>query len=55
MQAQLILSPETFAALGISAGTEVHPAREAEQLGVELTGPEHDDVDVTDFVEVSHD
>lgn len=55
MQAQLILSPETMAALGISAGTEVHPAREAEQLGIELTGPEHDDVDASDFVEVSHD
>lgn len=55
MQAQSILSPETMAALGISAGTDVHPARDADQLGIELTGPEHDDVDASDFVEVNHD
>ena len=55
MQAQTILSPETLATLGISAGTDVHPARDADQLGIELTGPEHDGVDVADFVEVSHD
>ncbi len=54
MQAQSLLSPQTMAALGIPAGTEVHPAREAEQLGIELSGPEHDAVDASDFVEVSH-
>ncbi len=55
MQAQTILSPETIAALGISDGTEVHPARDADQLGIELTGPEHDGVDASDFLEVNHD
>ena len=55
MQAQTILSTKTMAALGILVGTEVHPAQDAEQLGIELIGPEHDDVDPSDFVEVSHD
>lgn len=55
MQAQSILSPETMAALGILAGAEVHPARDADQLGIELAGPEHDDVDASDFEELSHD
>ncbi len=55
MQAQSILSPETMAVLGILPGTEVHPARDADQLGIELAGPEHDAVDASDFVEVRHD
>jgi hypothetical protein len=55
MQAQSILSSETMAALGILPGTEVHPTRDSDQLGIELTGPEHDAVDASDFVEVHHD
>lgn len=55
MQAQSILSPETIAALGILPGTEVHPARDADPLGIELAGPEHDALDASDFVEVRHD
>lgn len=55
MQAQTILSPETMATVGITPSAEVHAVRDADQLGIELSGPEHDDVDASDFVEVSHD
>ena len=55
MQAQSILSLETMAALGILPGTEVYPACDADPLGIELAGPEHDDVDASDFMEVRHD
>lgn len=55
MQALTILSPDTMAELGIVASAEVHSVRDADKLGIELIGPEHDDVDPSDFVEVHHD
>lgn len=55
MQAVTTLSPETIAELGIVASAEVHSARDADKLGIEQDGPEHDDVDLLDFVEVHHD
>ena len=55
MQALTTLSPQTMAELGIPADSEVHSVRDADKLGIELIGPEHDDVDPLDFVEVHHD
>lgn len=55
MQALTALSPQTMTELGIPAESEVHSVRDADQLGIELSGPEHDDVDTSDFVEVHHD
>jgi hypothetical protein len=55
MQAMTPLSPQTMAELGIPADSEVHSVRDADKLGIELNGPEHDDVDALDFVEVQHD
>jgi hypothetical protein len=55
MQALTILSPETIAELGIMTSSDVHSARDADKLGINLSGPEHDDVDPSTFVEVSHD
>ncbi len=55
MQAMTPLSPQTMAELGIPADSEVHSVRDADKLGIELIGPEHDDVDALDFVEVHHD
>lgn len=55
MQAMTPLSPQTMAELGIPADSEVHSVRDADKLGIELNGPEHDDVDALDFVEVHHD
>jgi hypothetical protein len=54
MQAQSIFSEQTLATLGIPPDKELHPARDADQLGIDLLGPEHDDVDSSDFVEVIH-
>jgi len=54
MQAKSIFSAQTLAELDISPDKEVHPARDADQLGIDLLGPEHDDVDSSDFVEVIH-
>jgi hypothetical protein len=55
MQAMTPLSPQTLAELGIPADSEVHSVRDADKLGIDLNGPEHDDVDALDFVEVHHD
>ena len=55
MQAMTPLSPQTMAELGIPADSEVHSVRDADKLGIDLIGPEHDDVDALDFVEVHHD
>ena len=55
MQALTILSPETIAELGIMTRSDVHSVRDADKLGIDLSGTEHDDVDPSDFVEVSHD
>lgn len=55
MQAMTPLSPQTMAELGIAADAEVHSVRDANKLGIDLLGPEHDDVDALDFVEVPHD
>jgi hypothetical protein len=55
MQALTTLSPQTMAELGIPADSEVHSVRDADKLGINLIGPEHDDVDALDFVEVPHD
>ncbi|MBP7780217.1 MAG: hypothetical protein KA045_01615 [Burkholderiaceae bacterium] len=55
MQALTPLSPQTMAELGIPADSEVHSVRDADKLGIELIGPEHDEVDALDFVEVHHD
>ena len=55
MQAMTPLSPQTMAELGIAADAEVHSVRDADKLGIDLLGPEHDDVDALDFVEVPHD
>ncbi len=55
MQAVTTLSSETIAELGILASAEVHSVHDADKLGIELAGPEHDDVDPSDFVEVNHD
>ena len=55
MQAMTPLPPQTMAELGIPADSEVHSVREADKLGIDLIGPEHDDVDALDFVEVHHD
>ena len=55
MRAVTTLSPETIAELGIGASAEMHSARDADKFGFELAGPEHDDVDPSDFVEVNHD
>jgi len=54
MQAQSIFSAQTLAALDIPPDKEVHPARDADQLGIDLLGPEHDDVDTSDFAEVNY-
>ena len=55
MQAMTPLSPQTMAELGIPADSEVHSVDDADKLGIDLIGPEHDDVDALDFVEVHHD
>jgi hypothetical protein len=55
MQAMTPISPQTMAELGIPADAQVHSVRDADKLGIELSGPEHDDVDALDFVEVHHD
>jgi len=55
MQALTTLSPQTMVELGIPADSEVHSVRDADKLGIDLIGPEHDDVDTLDFVEVHHD
>ena len=55
MQAQMILSPDTMAAMSIAADADVHLIRDADKLGIDLIGPEHDEVDPSDFDEVSHD
>ena len=55
MRALTTLSPQTMAELGIQADSEVHSGRDADKLGIDLIGPEHDDVDALDFVEVHHD
>ena len=55
MQALTPLSPQTMVELGIPADSEVHSVRDADKLGIDLIGPEHDDVDASDFVEVHHD
>jgi len=55
MQAITPLSPQTMAELGIPADAQLHPVRDADKLGIDLIGPEHDDVDASDFVEVHHD
>lgn len=55
MQAVSTLSTETMAELGILASAEMHSSRDADKFGIELAGPEHDDVDALDFVEVPHD
>jgi len=49
MRAQSALSDETLAELGISPSADVHSARDADKLGIDLTGPEHDGVDSVDF------
>ena len=55
MQALTALSPQTMTELGIPTESEVHSVRDADTLGIELSGPEHDDVGTSDFVEVHHD
>ena len=55
MRALTTLSPQTMAELGIPDDAEVHSVRDADKLGIDLIGPEHDDVDALDFVEVPHD
>ena len=55
MQAMTPLSPQTMSELGIPTEAQLHPVRDAEKLGIELSGPEYDDVDALDFVEVHHD
>jgi hypothetical protein len=55
MQALTALSPQTMTELGIPTDAQVHSVRDADQLGIELSGPEHDEVDASDFVEVHHD
>lgn len=55
MQALTPLSPQTMDELGIPANSEVHSVRDADKLGIDLIGPEHDGVDALDFVEVHHD
>ena len=55
MHALTTLSPQTMAELGIPADSEVHSVRDADKLGIDLIGLEHDDVDALDFVEVPHD
>ena len=55
MRALTTLSPQTMAELGIPADSEVHSVRDADKLGIDLIGPEHDDVDALDFAEVHHD
>ena len=55
MQAMTPLSPQTMAELGIPTDSEVHSVRDADKLGIDLIGPEHDDVDALDFVEAHHD
>ena len=55
MRALTTLSPQTMAELGIPDDAEEHSVRDADKLGIDLIGPEHDDVDALDFVEVPHD
>ena len=55
MQALTPLSPQTMTELGIPPEAQLHSVRDADKLGIELNGPEHDDVDASDFVEVPHD
>lgn len=55
MNADSVFAPDTIAELGLVASTELHPSHDADQLGIDLSGPEHDDVDPSDFVEVPHD
>ena len=54
MRALTTLSPQTMAELGIPDDSEVHSVRDADKLGIDLIGPEHDDVDALDFAEVHH-
>lgn len=55
MQALTPISEQTMAELGIPTDAQLHSVRDADKLGIELSGPEHDDVDALDFVEVHHD
>ena len=55
MQALTTLSPQTMVELGIPTDAQLHPVRDADKLGIDLIGSEHDDVDTLDFVEVHHD
>jgi hypothetical protein len=55
MQAVTTLSPETMAELGILASAELYSVHDADRLGIELIGAEHDDLDSTDCGEVHHD
>ena len=55
MQALTPISEQTMADLGIPADAQLHSVRDADKLGIDLIGPEHDDVDASDFVEVHHD
>jgi len=54
MHANTVLKPDTIAELGLVASAELHPFHAADQLGIDLSGPEHDDVDPSNFVEVPH-
>lgn len=53
MIASAALTSETIANLGIISSADVHSAIFADKLGIDLSGPEHDDVDPSDFVEVA--
>lgn len=55
MNADTVLTPDTMAELGLLASSELHPSHAADPLGIDLSGPEHDDADPSDFVEVPHD
>ena len=55
MNADTVFTPDTIAEFGLVARTELHPFNAADQLGIDLSGPEQDDVDPSDFVEVPHD
>jgi len=55
MKALIPLCPQTMAEQGIPSDAQVHSVSDADKLGIELNGPEHDDVDTMDFVEVHHD
>ncbi len=50
MQIKELISPELIEAMGILASANVYPARDADKLGIDLTGPEYQNLDSLDWM-----